>query len=47
MRQIDRVGNNIKPNPNIRQIDRVGTERLNRHDVSIPIDEKDIPLLKK
>lgn len=27
MRQIDRVGNNIKPNPRMRQIDRVNSER--------------------
>ena len=47
MRQIDRVGNNIKPNPRMRQIDRVGTERPNQYDAMLPIDEKDIPLLKE
>ena len=47
MRQIDRIGNNIKPNPRMRQIDRVGTERPNHYDVELPIDEKDIPLLKE
>lgn len=47
MRQIDRVGNNIKPNPRMRQIDRVGSERPNHYDALIPIDEKDMPLLKE
>lgn len=47
MRQIDRVGNNIKPNPRMRQIDRVGTERPSHYDAVLPIDEKDIPLLKE
>lgn len=47
MRQIDRVGNNIKPNPRMRQIDRVGNERPNNYDTSLPIDEKDLPLLKE
>lgn len=47
MRQIDRVGNNIKPNPRIRQIDRVGSQRLNNYDSRIPIDEKDMLILKE
>lgn len=47
MRQIDRVGNNIKANPQMRQIDRVGTERPNYFNAVLPIDEKDIPLLKE
>lgn len=47
MRQLDRVGNNIKPNPRMRQIDRVGTERPNQFNDVLPIDEKDIPLLKE
>lgn len=47
MRQIDRVGNNIKPNPRMRQIDRVNSERPYNYDATLPIDEKDIPLLKE
>lgn len=47
MRQIDRVGNNVKSNPRIRQIDRVGSERPNHYDAALPIDEKNLPLLKE
>lgn len=46
MKQIDRVGNNIKPDHKIRQIDRVGVERP-INNVEIPINEKDLLLLKE
>ena len=47
MRQIDRVGNNIKPDNRIRQIDRVGNNTKSSRNVEIPINENDLPLLRE